>query len=52
MENRINCPDCNGKGCDDAIDIQDYVKCPTCGGTGKVEVGTKSWIQKLFESNE
>jgi DnaJ-class molecular chaperone len=50
MKKLINCPDCNGKGGDDVVDIEDYIECPTCEGTGKVEKGTKSWIQRLFES--
>lgn len=50
MEKLIPCPDCKGYGGDPAADIEDYVECPTCEGTGKVEEGTKSWIQRIMES--
>lgn len=44
------CPDCNGRGGDEAVDIEDCVECPTCEGTGEVEEGVKGWFQNLMES--
>lgn len=48
---KIDCPDCNGYGGDTSMfDIHECIECPTCDGTGKVEKGTKGWIQRLAES--
>lgn len=48
----MKCPDCDGRGGDDVVDIEDYVECPTCDGSGEVEEGTTSWIHNLMESEE
>lgn len=51
MNAKIECPDCNGYGGDTSMfDIHECIECPTCDGTGKVEKGTKGWIQRLVES--
>ena len=44
------CRECEGKGSDDFIDIEDYYPCPSCEGTGKVHKGTKTWLENLIES--
>lgn len=46
----MKCPDCNGQGGEAFVDIVDYVECPLCEGSGKVEEGTKGWVQNLFEA--
>lgn len=43
-----DCPNCKDEIA--PIDIEDYVECPTCEGSGKVAAGTKGWIQNLMET--
>ena len=51
MEELEVCRECLGSGLgDDFIDIEDYYPCPMCDGTGKVEKGNKTWLEKLLES--
>ena len=51
MEKELeSCRECSGKGSGHFVDIEDYYPCPMCEGTGKVEKGTKTWLEKLFES--
>lgn len=35
LKNPVDCPDCDGKGVNLAVD--DHNLCPTCNGSGKVE---------------
>lgn len=43
------CRECSGKGSDNFHDIEDYYPCPMCEGTGQVQKGTKTWLEKLFD---
>lgn len=46
------CKECDGRGSGDFIDIEDYYPCPMCEGTGEVEKGTKTWLEKLLTHKE
>lgn len=47
----IDCPDCTGQFMIFCV-TDNGPQCPTCGDTGKVEAGTKSWMQNFLESKE